>query len=185
MRVWELNSDPNNFVNLSFLTQDNDDKYQTKFMSYEFDGRSLLKEWVPLPVRLLIELKKSDTPSLSAGIPVFNRKSIETLSEFLDGNVELLPLISSLDEYYLVNVINVRNCIDYDRSEFKRYSSSGRIMRFMRYSFLEEEVKDQTIFKISDLPKSRVFVTDAFREKVLSSRLVGYEFVEVWDSESM
>jgi len=183
MKIWELGSNANYYDNLTFLTKDGAEDYLERFLEYEFDGRSLVAQWNPLPVRLLEKIEKSDTPSLSGSVPVLNRKAINILYDLLEGSVELLPLISDIDEYYVLNVTKVIEAINHEKSEIKRFASSGRIMRFVKYSFIAEKLKETHIFKITDMPKAHVFVSDQFKDRALNNGLKGFEFTEVWESE--
>ena len=46
-----------------------------------------------------------------------------------------------------------------------------------------DRVQNQHISKIANQLHATVFVSDAFRNRVIESGLVGFEFVELWDSE--
>ncbi|MCM0759876.1 hypothetical protein M7775_15055 [Sporomusa sphaeroides DSM 2875] len=176
MRIWHLDADVNNFDNLTTLKQKD-------WETLRFDGRKLFETWKPLAVRVIEDRKISDTPGLSSGAPVLSPRAISVLQELVGDTVEVLPLICSSGEYYVINVLDVVDCIDYEKAEFKRYEHSGRIMRFIKYAFKSECIKGKHIFKIVDEPVRRPFVSDEFRNKVIESGLEGFEFELVWDSE--
>jgi hypothetical protein len=57
-------------------------------------------------------------------------------------------------------------------------------MRFIKYSFREQLLKDKHIFKIVDEPRRRPFVSEVFRQKVIDEGIEGFYFKLVWDSET-
>ncbi len=176
MKIWHLGADVNNFDNLIPIKEED-------WNLLRFDGIRLSNIWKSIPVRVIEDRKKSDTPGLSAGIPVFSSRSIEVLNDLMADSVEILPLRCRKGDYYAINVLNVLDCIDYESSEFKKFENSGRIMRFIKYSFKPNYVNGKHIFKIVDEPVRRPFVSDEFRNRVLDNELVGFKFDLVWDSE--
>lgn len=177
MKIWHLDADVNNFENLTPIKEKD-------WNILRFDGTRLLDAWTPVAVRVIEEREKSDTPGLSGGIPVFSPKAVEVLKDLMEDSVEILPLRCRRGEYYAINVLNVLNCIDYEKAKFKRFQSSGRIMLFNKYTFKPECVKSEHIFKIIDEPARRPFVSDEFRNRVLDNELIGFKFELVWNSES-
>lgn len=120
-------------------------------------------------------------------MPIFSEKAIDILYELLKDQVQLFPFNTTNNKkYYAGNVINVLDCLDGNRCEVKRFRN-GRIMKYLNYAFIEEKVKEQDVFKVVNHESkitisTKVFVSDSFREKVLTSNLVGFDFIEVWDS---
>ena len=57
-------------------------------------------------------------------------------------------------------------------------------MAFKKYAFLQnQELIKHDIFKISDEPTRRAFVSDRFKNMVEENSLTGFMFKLVWDSE--
>lgn len=148
-----------------------------------FDGTKRSDTWVPIDVQVIEDRRKSDTPGLSSGVPVLSPRAIEVLKDLMGDKVEILPLRCRKGEYYAINVLDVLDCIDYEKAEFERFESSGRIMLFNKYAFNPDCVNGKHIFKIVDEPVRRPFVSDEFRNRVLDNELVGFKFDLVWDSE--
>lgn len=176
MKIWHLGADVNNFDNLTLIKE--------KWSVLKFDGTKRFDTWTPIAVRVIEDRKKTDIPGFSPGIPVLSPRAIEVLKDLMGDKVEILPLRCRKGEYYAINVIDVLNCIDYEKAEFERFESSGRIMLFNKYVFKSECVKGKHIFKIIDETKRRPFVSDEFRNRALENELVGFKFELVWDSES-
>ena len=110
-------------------------------------------------------LQLSDTPWLNTPTPVFSGCVKKTMESLIGDAVEFLPIMFNEAEYWLVNVSNVLDCIDYEKAKVKRFSS-GRVMLFERYSFIEEKVTGEDIFKICELPIMYPFVSDRFKEQI-------------------
>lgn len=152
-----------------------------------FDGRPLRDAWTPATVEIDQEAGSrpaSDFPSLLNHVPVFSARALEVLKEILASRGEVLPLNCVACEggpYFAFNVMTVIDALDLSKSEIKHFSS-GRIMRVVRYEFLEDRLGNLPIFKISQLPKSKVFVSDHFVAAIEASKLTGFSFERVWSS---
>jgi hypothetical protein len=169
MKIWRLDSDVNYYENLIPIKEEDWDKLL-------FRGKNLADEWTPVPVRILEESKASDSPGLDSSAPVFSEKAVEMLKDLIDSSVEILPVRCRKGNYFAINVVNVIDCVDYSNSIFKTFKNSKKIMLFEKYSFIPERVEGKNIFKIVDEPTKRAFVSDVFRELVLSSGLTGFKF---------
>jgi hypothetical protein len=151
--------------------------------------RSRVDEWNPLP-------PAGDFPRFEgAGIePVFSRQALDTLSDLLQGNGEILPLSCDEGEYYLFNITRIIDVIDRDHSEFKFESEldpdfgaldedGPDFQVITRCEFYPDQVKDLTIFKIPrEYHKNTPMVTDNFVRRVREAGLKGFEFELLWSS---
>lgn len=180
MRIWKLYFEADKYDNLDTFDE------MTLEEINSFDGRSKKDNWKAIRVvRLEPEkgLKLSDAPAFEYHMPIFNKKSVDVLHQYLVGTAEVLPLENDEDDFYFINVIKILDCINYEKSEYKTFKNSNRIMRFKKYSFDEEKIGDINLFKIMDEPLGNPFVTDEFRNAVLEAGLTGFKFKLVWDSE--
>lgn len=178
MKIWHLDCNVDDYENLTWLDELNLEEVQS------YDGRSKNEGWELLQVRRMYDRDFSNTPGLSSHIPVFDKKAVEVLKDLLEGYAEILPLECQEGEFYAINVIEVLDCIDYDKSDFKTFRDGKRIMRFKKYEFKKQIVEGKHIFKIVDEPLRRPFVSDEFRQRVIDSKLAGFVFELVWDSEA-
>jgi hypothetical protein len=155
-----------------------------KSFSYLMDNSGLLiDEWIKCYIEITKKGKNNDFPELGGGIIVFNQNTIEILDNLLLNNVQLLDVdvINSDIQLKVVHVFNQEDAVDYTRSIPQR-TLGGIVNGFKKLAFREEIVASRTIFKIPELSVS-VFVSDSFRDKVMQSKLKGFDFIEVWDSE--
>lgn len=180
MKIWKLDFELDEYDNLTLSNKMSIEEIQS------FDGRYKKDTWDNLAVvRLEPEkgLLLSDAPGFYSHIPVFNGKAIDVLKKYLEHTSEILPLKNSESSFYAINIIKVIDCINYEKSEFKMFKDGIRIMRFKKYSFLEDKLDGNSIFKIIDEPLGNPFVTDDFRNAVLDNGLTGFKFELAWDSK--
>lgn len=178
MKIWRLKSDlEEHFEDLHLVDFDRDEHF--------FDAFDLpKKDWSPIEVYTYEEGEPSDCPHFwgRGEIPVFTEHARNILQDLTEDQVQFLPLVHPERSYYAVHVFNVLDAIDYQKSVIETLSSGLRF-DFEKYSFIKERVLNEHIFKVY-LDKRvflSVFVSDPFRERVLSHGLAGFNFVEVWD----
>lgn len=180
MKIWKLETDANNY---DYFTIPNDEERKKVLFDYCFDGRHIADRWKPIKVEVIEESKRSDTPTFGGGRPVLSENAVLILGDLIKGVTEILPLDYSKEKYYVINVVDVVDCIDYEKTKCKMFENSNRVMRFIEYAFKANAVKGKHIFKIPEHPKSEVFISDEFRDRVLNNGLEGFAFLELWDSE--
>lgn len=181
MKIWKLDAEVDLFDNLKPVEMWSFD------MTRSFDGRKKSATWEPIVVERMEPWKKlrlSDTPWLNTPIPVFSDRVKKAVEDLLGDAVEFLPIICDEGEFWIVNVTNVLSCIDYEKSKFLRFKSSGRIMVFEKYSFLKDKVENENMFKIVDAPLMYPFVSDRFKEIIELNGFEGFQFKLIWDSEA-
>ncbi|WP_217592459.1 DUF1629 domain-containing protein [Cohnella sp. GbtcB17] len=176
MRVYQLNSD-----NQDQLFYDNMEHNYPIYFANQFNG---------VPVERWGELKFHSTKgldldmiALSAGTLALSKKAIMATQDLLADQVETLPLEHDSLELFAINVLNVVPALDRSRSEIRLWPDGG-IRMITRYAFSQEMIKDCAIFKVPEFISTYIFVTEAFRERVLQHNLTGFRFIELWDSEA-
>ena len=167
-----------------------DDLEMVEPMTFEerqsFDGRSKINDWIPRKVQ-----KMDSNSNLVLGdysgylFSAMTKRAVNILLPLMKENVEVLPLKCEYGEYYLINIITVLNCIDYEHAKYKMFSDQKRIMRFETYSFFEDKINQTHIFKIIDEPVRKPFVSDTFKNAVEEAGLTGFRFELVWDSKQV
>lgn len=127
-------------------------------------------------------LPLSDCPHhTSSDVIVLSRRAVDALHDLLAPAAEILPLRSDLGEFYAINVLRKIDCLDHERSDLLKSSSTGRIFMISRPVFVPERIGDALIFRV---PEHRAFilVTQPFVDRVRQARLVGFGLREVWRS---
>lgn len=175
-KMWRINHKYDDLVRTEGYTVDE---------MYLYDGRSHKEGWIPKKVKRMQPANKRLLGDLSwcTTAPVFSEEAIEKLWSLIKNDVEVLPLDFEERKFSLINVTTVLDAIDYKNAKFERFESSNRIMCFDKFAFREDVIASYNIFKIVDMPRSYVFVTDNFVSAVKKNRLKGFSFDLVWDSE--
>lgn len=182
MNVYILEAQPNSYQNIVPIQEESWDVFR------EFNGKSLSATWSPICVRILHDssdnknLRPGDFPSLASHVPVFDSQVLSVLGDILRKNGEILPLKCDHGDYFAYNVTKIIDALDMDNSEFKRFKTSNRIMRIVKYSFRQNLLDKASIFKLPQSPLSNVFVTDVFVERLRSSPFIGFGFNKIWSS---
>lgn len=153
----------------------------------ETQGRSLTIRrlgsiWTPQEVVGRVR-RFNDYPCVNLAIPAFSRRAVDALRDFLAPNGELLPLVSSIGEYYAYNITTVADILDEEKSEFDWLTGLPRdvtnIWEIDRYECVPEKMAGQSVFRLAEKPTS-VFVTQPFVDRVMEYDLKGFQFTKLW-----
>jgi hypothetical protein len=185
MIVWEYKTDVDNYQSLCLVNEDDGWLIIDHFKGKPFPG-----SWRPLPVYYpgweelmagAIEEKALWTPSRGdlprgnfpylAAVPVFSERAVNELFPLIEQSVQILPLACDEDSLYIINVIDIVDCLDKTRSKLKRFSQGG-VMRIEHHVFREEAICDKHFFKIPELSVP-VYVSDTFKAVVEDKGLKG------------
>lgn len=136
--------------------------------------------WTPQPVVGRVK-PHNDYPCVNLGIPAFSRRAVDALRDMLEPNGELLPLVSSVGEYFAFNVTTVADVLDHQRSDIEWFSTGPRdIARHIRrYECIPEKLTGLSIFRLVEKPSS-TFVTQVFVDRVRQHGLQGFHFTRLW-----
>lgn len=110
------------------------------------------------------------------GDPVCSAAVWEVLRPHLEEEVQDLPIIVEDEPYFLLNVVNIVDCLDVPASQMI-YSplGNGSIIDIRRYAFHLDKVGRSKLFRIPQLP-ARVFATASFCDLVAKHSFVGLHF---------
>lgn len=150
------------------------------FFACSFDG-SELKDWKPIHLskRKYDEPMSDDLGEVSfvvGSTPLLTPKAFEVLYPYIKDFAQFWETTTDYGNMYLVNVININDCVNYDESEFVRFKSSGRIMRIDKFAFHKNKIKDIELFKIPDENKTYPFVTEGLKNIIEENGLNGFKF---------
>lgn len=182
MKIWELETDNNGYDALQRVDDDETD------LPLFFEGNSIKDAWIPIKVKRMEPKKhaKLGDAIYFFTCPVFSEKALQVLHPLIKKSVEKLELDFNEKKYYAINVTAVLDVIDYTASKYKTFRDGKRIMRFEKYAFRNcPELIQHDIFKIVDLKRGAVFVSDRFKRLVDQSNLDGFKFTLAWDSEEV
>ena len=177
MKIWKLDSDTDGYC---WVTTKDKEEYK-KSSNNSYDGTSI-QTWTPFEVKKLYGGKMSDMPKFFNPLPIMSSKAIEVLGNLVTDYAQVFPVLPEKLKLVAVNVTNLLDCIDYEKVKAKQLPN-GLFNEVTEYAFLPEKVANQHFFKIPEQRRKFTFVSDEFRNRVLSSDLKGFDFIEVWDSE--
>lgn len=111
---------------------------------------------------------------------VVNQCCFEVIKPLVLKAAQILPAKWEAQKLFVLNVTNVIDCLDHEKSKVKRFAGSGRIMRVEEYAFYREMLKNASIFKIPEEAHTHPYVTDAFKDLIEQNGIKGFQFVPVW-----
>ncbi len=182
--------DKNNELNIKVYELWIDHTYRTYepvskdgYKSYMFEGKKIEnREFVTIyPSNHETEINKpiGDVFSVEVSSFCLNEKAYQVLKPYLEKYCQIFEILSQDEKIYVVNVTNMINCLDYDKSEIKRFQSSGRVMRVIKYAFKTDKLENEIIFKLPEFPKSIPYVTEKFKKIVEKNDIKGFKFKEL------
>ncbi len=182
--------DKNNELNIKVYELWMDHTYRTYeptpkdgYKSYMFDGVPVKERTFDkiYPSKYKDEIDKpiGDVFSVEISSFILNEKSYKVLYPYLKNHSQIFKIKSDNKIFYVVNVIDIIDCLNYDESELKYFSSSGRVMDVEKYVFKTEKLKNATIFKLPEFPKSISYVTEEFKKAVEENNIKGFKFKEL------
>jgi hypothetical protein len=183
MKIWKIEQDTNKYQSICLK----DKSIIPLTIAEQFrSGEELHSSWKPLEVEWFIDEENrkkmlvGDFPILLGPVPpVFSKKAIDVLNKLISPHIEILGLQGITNEYYLINVMEVINCLDYENSLIRRFKSSGRIKGIDRYAFNENLLEGIHIFRIPETLLIEIFVSEQFRQLYEDNQLEGLLFSKI------
>lgn len=164
-------------------------------------GKPLLNIWKPYDYTLYKEgmvnknkLVLCDCPMSLPQLPIMSKRAVSVLMPLMEDSVEILPLnfldIDDLDyKYFMVNVLSIVDCVDWNLSSLEFSKRTGKLMEVLKFSLIEDALKNNHIFHILlkdknlNYPTCKVYVSDKFRNTVIKNKITGLKFHKIWYSE--
>lgn len=182
--------DKNNELNVKVYELWMDHTYRTYEPTPKDGYKSYMFDAVPVKERKFDKIYPSkykdeidkpigDVFSVEISSFILNEKSYKVLYPYLKNHSQIFKIKSDNKIFYVVNVIDIIDCLNYDKSELKYFSSSGRVMDVEKYVFKTEKLKNATIFKLPEFPKSISYVTEEFKKAVEENNITGFKFKEL------
>ncbi len=179
MKIWEYTEDVNHYAHLLFIDQGFTRQPISEFMgkpytklwkmpkvtfAREWEAPGLSEEERKIIRKLNEGLPKPDFPWLAGAesVAVFNYRALQVLEQLLGDSVQILPLSHGNQEFYIINIIEIIDCLDEEHSEVRHYGPASKIIKPV---FKEQFVKGKHIFKIPQSP-SAIFVSDVIKQEV-------------------
>ncbi|QGM81193.1 imm11 family protein [Otariodibacter oris] len=176
------------------------DKYERMMCWYDAiigDPLPPLDKWeTPVLTQYLGEEWKKRKPCKvtdvvrSGSTHLISEKAKNALADIWEKHATLYPvtLDDSNEPYYMVVVHTVIDCIDRERTigDIQKYGKNkgkGYFSALKKWVMREEEVGDNYLFLTPDM-ETRIFATEAFKQRVIESGLTGFGLVkEAYDED--
>ncbi|MEK4053998.1 DUF1629 domain-containing protein [Paenibacillus sp. FSL F4-0087] len=135
MKIWKMTN--------AVDTKELDVVKERGFIDNIGSGVSLINQWTTLEMKHTYGENNTDIYEITSQLAdmVINARAIEVLKDYLENKVELLPVKYNNEKHYVMNVINILDCIDKNSSIADKYGG------FKNYVFIEEEINNEHIFK--------------------------------------
>ncbi|NKB54577.1 MAG: hypothetical protein GKR97_20635 [Rhizobiaceae bacterium] len=128
--------------------------------------------------------RQADLPWIGSHFLVMRDHVREILEPVMADNVEFLPLQTDDGiQLWITHTLRQVPVLDLERSELKRFASSGRIMRIVRHHFLPAVVKAGSAFHLTNMKRGNLYLSEKVVDAVLQADLTGPKFTEIWDTE--
>jgi hypothetical protein len=152
---------------------------QETVLDLHFDSKSVAASWNPI----VVQARKSsggleDFPGLAncGHLPIFSQRAWDVMHPLIAYCCEALPIKHpSGKPFYIINVLDMIDCLDEERSVVKRFLD-GRIMRVIQYHFMTGLLKGKHIFKTPLKSSADLLVSQVFRQWVEEHGLKGLLF---------
>lgn len=154
-----------------------------------FDGRSRLADWSPPTVHVYKpKLRRPNFTNFLAGTNclVCDGVAITEVRDMLERSGELLPLPYKGEMWHVLNVTEVVNVLDEDRTEWITGRSTGKRIGIKKYAFYNR-FPETPLFKIPESSNSEILTVeglidpaDEFKPTVERLGLEGLKFEEIW-----
>ena len=179
MKLYQLWSD---HTYRAFETKEKD---EYKFFSFR---GAHISDWTDVTLypsmhRTEIGKEIGDVLPVDISAVVVNERCFNIIKPYIQDAAQILSAKSKKQKLFVLNVTAVRDCLDYENSKLKRFSSSGRIMRIEEYVFHKELLENVFIFKIPEEVHTHPYVTDDFKNLIEQNGIKGFKFVLVWQDE--
>lgn len=137
--------------------------------------------WTPQPVVGRVRAF-NDYPCINLLIPAFSQRAVDVLSDYLIPNGELLPLVSTIGDYYAYNITTVVDILDQENSTIN-WMDERREFPYLhdieRYECVAGRMAGLSIFLVVEKP-STTYVSQQFVDRVQEHNLNGFHFVKLW-----
>lgn len=126
-------------------------------------GKKAESEWEPLTAQIAKGKPKHFV--YMGGLLVCNNDAWQLLKDELKDEVEALPIHVGASLYYIVNVVNVVDCLDFGASRFLRTPFDSGVGEILQYAFQQSRLEGHLLFALPQNPKT-IFATSAFKSLV-------------------
>ncbi|KHL92695.1 hypothetical protein QW71_27550 [Paenibacillus sp. IHB B 3415] len=181
MKIYEFKV--NYSITTTLIMSDSVEGHSSHSINTDFEGQILAYTWQPVELQTHKEKSFNEFPHFVNGKPVVSERVMQILKPYTAHEVEFLPLMHNEFDIFMINVTNILDCVDWQKSKAKWFKEKY-FLGFDDLVFDFAKVPENTyMFKIKELAATRVYVTESFRTIIEKHQLQGLDFSVVYDSE--
>lgn len=184
VKIWKVDKNVDDYAGF-FLKNEN----SKNTLEEKLDKGDLISNWKDIELEVHeIDKPIGDCPHLWSGgySLIVSERAKEIINKKYKEYIHFLPLIYTKQnqKFYVLNTLNIIDCIDYNKSELEKLMNKY-IIDVKKYVF-NENAKKSPIFKIylDGVIKISTFVNDEFKNLIEENGLKGFKFTEVFDFEA-
>lgn len=149
-------------------------KEELVLFHFELNGQRVAQQWTPIAVEVEKRKKRPDFFDAIGGQPVLNQKALQVFQPLLGERVEVLPLEvkGSNEQLFLLNVLDILDCLDQDRTVHK-IGKDGTALWIKRYRFKPGCIGDRLVFRLRETWMAETLITESFVRVVAEHNLKG------------
>jgi hypothetical protein len=133
-------------------------------------------DWEPLPVEVQsLDTKRGDFLGIVAHHFTCNDRAWKILEPLIKQNVKLFPIGYKQQNYFLIKVINIIDCLDYTRADVLRCPETERVLGINKYAFKEDLIQNEHLFALPEM-RFDILASQEFKDSVEKNGLEGLLF---------
>jgi hypothetical protein len=164
--IWELSINDIDGTEFSFPLETDRNFFLNTVEQYIVEGKQVEQNW-KIPLILKKEVKHNydffHIEEIDDAVCITQRM-YDILYPLIKNDAEFLPLQSDEGVYYLLNVTNIVDCIDREKS-ICTLTPNGLVLDYEDLVFDTEKIKDLYIFRVPDFPY-QVFLTENLKTEI-------------------
>lgn len=183
--IWTVRFDVRNFASASLVEQVEGEGILdiSEFCPDwpDFQGQRIGKAWKMFSAELDPEKQIGNFTDIDPGVLICDAFAYSRVGKAIFEEVEVLPIQVDELEMNVLNVINIVDCLDKNKSNIE-YFSDGGVASIKQYSFDTSSLTGVMLFKIPEFSRTEIYASDTFRDLVLDANLTGLDFQNIFCS---
>lgn len=155
MKIWEVSVDVKKFAS-AYLT-DNEGNILSFYTDWpDFRGQLFGANWLRPTGKLQEGKIVGNFVDIDPGILVCDSYTWICLENYIQNEIEVLGIDVEGIDLKILNITNIVDCLDEEKSEALYLRDNQRIMHIKKFSFNKELLNETMLFKIPQLSRSPV-----------------------------
>ena len=177
MKYWRMRTEKEKNIHYIGIDEEN----QEKLFPYLFGGERYLDVW-DSSVTICINEKKnnieySDVPMFATQFFIVNEKMLNLLLEYAESEFEILHINCQEGNYVLINVIEMVDCIDMEKSIYKVWKGApSEIKSYEKIYLMKEKLVGKNLFRAKHTSESFFLCSEKLKNEIENRGIIGLNF---------